>query len=145
MSEELNALEAGLRQLAPRAPTLDRDALMFRAGRASAPRGWAWPLAAAASTLVAVALGMALALRPDPPTSVRVVQVPAPEPAPSPGPEPVSPPAPTVSGDSWSPESSRYFRLQEQVLRWGLDGLPPLPPATAPPEPATLDNLLRLQ
>src|SRR5437764_371776 len=54
MSEdELNTFAAALRGLTP-AAAVDRDALMFAAGRASAPRRGPWPLAAAASALVAV-------------------------------------------------------------------------------------------
>src|SRR6516225_6587980 len=75
----LEALAGALRGLAPRPAEIDRDRLMFHAGRASAPRGWAWPLATAASAAAAVALALLLWARPEPPPRIveRVVYVPA--------------------------------------------------------------------
>jgi hypothetical protein len=67
LDPELNALETGLQALAPRTPAINRDQLLFLAGRASARRrtaGWrAW---AVGSTLAAAGLGLALCLRPAP-------------------------------------------------------------------------------
>jgi hypothetical protein len=134
MSEaELNALESALRGLTPSAQPLDRDWTMFRAGRASAARyGWLWPLATAASTLVAVGLGIAWwAQSPRVKTVEHVVQVPPPPPAPEPAPqvEPTTPERPGASplASVQEPPATRYEQLQENLLRWGLDGLPPSP------------------
>jgi hypothetical protein len=138
----LDALAGALRGLAPRAGGLDRDALMFRAGRASAPRRWAWPLATAASAAAALALGVLMWARPEPAPRVveRVVYLPAEspprapdQPAPSPG------DAGTGTG-SWS----SYLQMLPRVARWGFDGLPPLP--ESPPDrdaPPTPDALFR--
>src|SRR5262249_30724133 len=68
----LNARAGALAGLKPRPAALDRDALMFRAGRASAPRGWKWPLATAALSLVALGLGIALLVRPQPQVVERI-------------------------------------------------------------------------
>jgi hypothetical protein len=128
---ELAALEAELRRLAPREGDIDRDALLFRAGRASARGGWAWPLTAALSTCVAVALAGVLTLRPP-----RVVYVTVERPAaPAEESPPISDePPPAVREPVAVEELPPYQRLQEHLLRWGLDGLPaPPPPAESRP------------
>jgi hypothetical protein len=132
----LEALAGALRGLAPRAGGLDRDRLMFRAGRASAPRGWAWPLATLVSGAAAVALAVLLWARPE--TPPRVVFVQADQPSASDG----RAPRPDVEGapGGWS----HYLQLQEKLLRDGLDALPE--PPDQPPErdaPPTVDALLR--
>ena len=43
--EDLNEVEQLLEALTPRPANLERDRLFFRAGRASARQGYAWPLA----------------------------------------------------------------------------------------------------
>jgi hypothetical protein len=134
----LDALAGALRGLAPRPGGFDRDRLMFRAGRASAPRGWAWPLATAASGAAAVALAVLLWARPEPPPRVVYVQADRPQPAASDG----GAPGPHAEGASggWS----HYLQLQDKLLRDGLDGLPA--PPDQPPErdgPPTVDALLQ--
>ncbi len=59
LSPALQALEAKLASLVPTAAALDRDRLMYEAGRASlsSRRGWAWPLALAASIALALVAG----------------------------------------------------------------------------------------
>lgn len=86
-------VEADLSAYAPRPPRIDRDRLMFEAGRAAAqsqlsagaaaamrqgfiawfpspptliPGNWLWPASTLAMALVALGLGFALLLRPDP-------------------------------------------------------------------------------
>jgi hypothetical protein len=143
---DMSNLESALRGLQPR-EDLDRPALWYRAGRASVRRGWAWPLATAASAALAAVLGFLLLTRPAervvvyvtvPAPPVPPVRLPEPEP-PSPAPEPETPLAvPPETGGAFSPSS---LRLREQVLRWGLDGLPMLqePAPSAPTEtPASL-------
>ena len=75
----LSAVERALAGLAPSAGALNRDALMFAAGRRSARRGWAWPAATAGSALAAAALAAILLLRPAPPAEVRTVVVEVPQ------------------------------------------------------------------
>jgi hypothetical protein len=130
---ELTGLEAVLLTLKPAAAGIERDRLMFEAGRRSARRGRLWPCAAVALALVSAALGAALAMRPAPPAVVRVVFVERPA-------APPSVPAPGPVERSPAPAAADYFRLQEQLLSRGLDGLPPPPPPAAPPQ--TLDQLL---
>jgi hypothetical protein len=141
----LNALAGALRGLAPRPAGLDRDRLMFRAGRASAPRGWAWPLAATASTAAAVALGVLLWARPEPRTVERVVYVPAERSQPAPGEPSLSPGADGTTPRGPGPgDWSRYLQLQERLMRWGLEGLPvPPDPPLDREGPWTVDALLQ--
>jgi hypothetical protein len=143
---DLRQLEAALGSLAPRCG-LDRDRVMFGAGRASAPRGWGWPAAAVAS-LTAAIFGFLLLARPT--AQVVYVQVPGampapPKPVPPPPPPPPgsedSPGAPTVDFTVWQPQRDAV-RLREHLLHWGLDGLPP--PCPGPAESAeTPARLLR--
>jgi hypothetical protein len=133
---ELTALEQSLRGLKPDAGTLDRATLMYRAGRASA-RGRGWPLATAASLALAAALAVLLLTRPEPPVVERVVYLPAPPAAPETSPGAEESPDPAAA--TWS----YYLRLQEDVLRKGLEGVP-LPPAAPPPaRPMTAEQLLQ--
>ncbi len=87
---ELKALEAQLAALVPRADRLDRDRLMFLAGRASAGDATvpsrsvarrALPAAFAAMTGVAVVLAVLLVLPAEPQIVERIIRVPA-EPSP---------------------------------------------------------------
>jgi hypothetical protein len=127
---ELTALENALSDLLPRPATVDRDAVLFRAGQAAVPRRWFWPCATAAASAAAVVLGVLLAIRPAPAVIERTiyVQVPAPERAErgpgtvvpgSPTQEPGSPHAETPAPVDYSPKR----RLEEHLFRWGFDGL----------------------
>lgn len=136
---ELTALESALRDLRPHPETLDRAALMYRAGRASA-RGWAWPAATMSAVALAMILGMLLLLRPAPSVIERIVYQPAPSPEPlrMSSEESIPPLSDETSRGAWS----HYVHLQEQVLQHGLDGLPE--PSTPPPEQTpSLESLLR--
>ena len=150
LEPRLNEVAAALAALRPSPPALDRDRLLFNAGRASVSRPWLWRIAAAASTAAALVLAAILILRPAPPPVERVVYVrvePAPQPPPPKTEAPsLPPPAPAESeplpGPLYSSPSTPYTRLEDRVLRWGLDGLAePAPPPAAPPE--TLDSLLK--
>ncbi len=143
----LNDVAAGLAALAPHPPALDRDRLLFKAGRASAPRPWFWRLSAAVSTIAAAVLAATLFLRPAPMPVEHVVyvQVVAPPVQPPPQEEVKRPPAPVESEPTEPPyswPSTPYTRLEDRLLRWGLDGLDEPPPAPAAP-PETLKSLLQ--
>jgi hypothetical protein len=149
-ANELNALADALRELAPQASRLDQRALLFRAGQASVPRRGLWPLATGLATCAALVLAGVMVSTPGPQrvvervTVVKVVQ-PAPVPPPSvpvedsPGPGSESTP---VSDEEPLP-SSRYFQVQQHLIRWGFDGLArPAPPVAAPAKPHSLKDLL---
>jgi hypothetical protein len=151
MSEapDLTALAADLRRLAPAPAGLDRDALLFRAGRASARRGWAWPAATALATATAASLALVLALRPPEVQTVeRPVVVVVEKQAPTvPQLQPTPPEAPSI--DATEPEptppapgpAGRYLQVQEHLLRWGLDGLGQ--PSEPEARPVSLESLLQ--
>ncbi len=119
---ELRSFEAQLAALLPRTDRLDRERLMYQAGRASlvaeiGRRPWAWPAAFSAMTVVAASLLVALVVRPP----ERVVETSSPSPQ----------PAPMIAGDQNhrarpSPEAAppRYAATGRAVARATLwDGL----------------------
>jgi hypothetical protein len=128
---EMTDLEGALGALRPAAARLDRDRLMFEAGRRSAAAPahfrWAWP--AVAASLAAVSLGQAAALnrRSEPTVVERIIFVPRPA-------APAEPARATVlkvrnAADSDDrrfepPPDNRYLQISRQVERYGLDGLP---------------------
>jgi hypothetical protein len=127
MSREMNdpetaRLEAALAALAPAAAQIDRDALMFNAGRRSTARGRFWPCAAALCASVAAGLGAVLALRPEPQGVERVVHVAVP--APPVQAVVVQPPAARTETVSAERAPLSVGALLERALRWGVDGLP---------------------
>lgn len=131
-------LEAALRSLRPARAAIDRDRLMFRAGRASARRGGRIWLGTA--VILGAALGLSLAFRPGPQEVVRVVEV---QREPDPARPPAAPPLTHALARSvdWSGRG-QYLRLRREVLAKGLDALPE-PETTAAPElPENLERLL---
>jgi hypothetical protein len=132
---ELSAIEAALQLLAPAESRVDRDAVMFRSGQAAARAvvGWhrAWIVTAASLGLIAMAEAFLLAHRPAPRTVERVVvvreaakpQVEAPAPARAVADTPAAPVSRSSEG-MLALGRTDYERLAEQVLRYGLDGLP---------------------
>jgi hypothetical protein len=146
---EMTAFETQLRGLRP-SSHIDREALMFRAGRASAARSWAWQLATVCSTVVAGILGIGLLVSPPRHVVERHVYLPEPPApklpdAPAPGNSPgaavaQSPQAsqPSTQQDDRMPDNQASeptqdsalilyqsrLRLRDHLLHWGLDGLP---------------------
>lgn len=116
-------LEAALGALRPAGPAIDRDRLMFRAGRASARRpARIWQVA---SVVLAAGLAVSLWARPKPGETVRIVRV-RPD---RPGSESVIPgpaPAARVEDARRPPADNPYARLCDDVIGRGLDALPAL-------------------
>jgi len=138
-----------LASFSPAAPQIDRDRLMFMAGRASAAsqepgarspelpapipghlrsRQWLWPASTAALAATSLALALALFVRPIP--GPQIVYVPRQAAAEAPqrmsekaidqGGVPV--PAGTARADSLLPPDN-YLRTREVALRMGLDAI----------------------
>ncbi len=125
----MNEIEAGLGSLVPTRSRIDRDRVMFRAGQASSRRpssnGRAWMAIAASLALVASAEGYLLARRPSTEIVERVIVVREPADSPiAPSVERVTSPAPSRPGSSLGLGRTAHERMAEQVLRYGLDGLP---------------------
>jgi hypothetical protein len=124
LPNELISVETALAGLAPEAGRLNRDRLLYEAGRLSAPRRIGWPVATVMLAGLAMALSLQLAARPGP--EVRTVEVvryvDRSEPR---------------NGDTHSSNlnsdysvaipANNYLSLRDRVLRQGADALPPLP------------------
>jgi hypothetical protein len=135
----LTQLATALSALAPRPAVLDRDRLMFAAGRQSARRSRLWPCVSALLAVLSVGLGTALVLRPEP----RVVYVTPPAPPP-PAPAPAESREPTVAAkdDHWQ-EQIESLRLRNRVLRLGVEALPEAPRPQPTEKPLTIESLLQ--
>jgi hypothetical protein len=122
--QELKKLESALSGLTPRPVHLDRDGLLFEAGRRSVRPSWLWPGAALGMTAVASLLLVALVSRPDP-TPERVIQI-VHEPAPTQPERPVVPPVVGIGQetDEHPVHPSSYWWLQQIALRDGVEQLP---------------------
>jgi hypothetical protein len=144
-------MEAALRQFAPRALHLERERLMFLAGRAAAEADaparsrWLWPVATAALGVTAASLALALGIQLTQPPVERIVyrdrlvpQVvaqPAPAEAPFEQPATVSPAvvATTALVETNRQETSPWWpalteesvlKMRNVALRWGVEALP---------------------
>lgn len=138
-------LEASLRSLTPLPPALDRDRLMFQAGRASGSRRQRRLVFATVGALLLAVLVPPVAVtlnRREPRVERIFVTIP---PAP-PRPEKQAPVEQPPSGDETAPYVTEerwdhlpnlaHFRMEKQVLRWGLDGLQATQPPPGPLPPA---------
>ncbi len=128
IDEELAATEVSLSSLTPAASRVDRDRLMFLAGRASAERNpttrhrnvttWLWPCTTAVSLLVAATSGLLWAAGGNVRIAERVMNA-------SPNGPPATLDLPAVAA---SPSSSWLWedrQLCQLLLEKGIDALPP--------------------
>lgn len=128
---ELTALESSLSALRPLPDRLNRDQLMFEAGRLSARRrSWAWPAATGALAASCMILSGALVLRAPPAPAERIVYVPSPAPAAAPDRTAAPPAAAAVAGvpstleDEPAVNVANLLSQRGLVLRFGADALP---------------------
>jgi hypothetical protein len=127
--QELKRLENALAALTPRPAPFDRDALLFEAGRRSAPANPLWCWSTLGMTAVAGMLAFVVILQAQRPPE-RVIQfVEAPSQAPVKAPDDqvdAAPPGMAFEGpddDNLLPPAS-YWRMQQAALRVGIDQLP---------------------
>jgi hypothetical protein len=149
IDETLLAVQSALAALRVKPPSMDRDRMMFLAGRASArpisplarragegpgvrAAHWLWPLATTASLLIAAILGGMLLLGAKPQTYDRVVYVPVDRPIESTVSE-TAPPVITVDSPE-PPIRGDYLALRRLVLTEGVDAMP-MPAANGPASP----------
>jgi hypothetical protein len=130
--KSLSELERSLAELTPSAAGLDRDRLMYAAGKAAAtPRlRYAWPAASGALTALAASLALVLIMRPAP--EIRIVHVPVQVVPAVPEPEDIDAPPAAVPEPARPISPFSYWRLQESAVQHGLDA-PPDPPVDAAP------------
>jgi hypothetical protein len=113
-----------LSRFAPNAPGLDRDAILFAAGRRSARGSWLWK--AAVGLLAASQAVTLVVLWPAPATTISPVVPPAAlGPAAQPEPPPPSPPS-----DVWTAGSQPDVLLRSEPLA-AIQFVPSGPPLTA--------------
>lgn len=133
-------LEQALGQLRPAGTALDANQLMFQAGQRYARRGNRfWQMAAG---VLMVLLATSMILQPPPRTVEKIVYVPLEEPA-----RPRPAPAPRYADDSDRDHNNplaegSYLRIQQAVLKHGLDALPQSTGLAAASPPRTLKDLL---
>ena len=144
--DDLTDPERQLAALRPTARGLDRDRMLFEAGRASAragDRARVWALSAAASALVVVGLGVALARERSRTLGLERALIVAQEAAPAPRPPHATPPEPSQPIEV-APDS--YLALSRRALA-GLDDLPAAPSRPpgdlGPPAPERVLSPLR--
>ena len=130
----LKPVEDLLTQLAPDAGRLNRDRMLFEAGRAAAPRRLGWPVSAIMLAGLSSILTLQLMSRPE--LTVRTIEVV----------RYVSPAAPSFvettanAADEMNEShmyrsSSSYLSLRDRVVRFGVDALPASPAFTDRPMP----------
>ena len=153
--QDLIGLEQSLRTLSPAPVQLDRDQVLFRAGQySSACAARLWRAAAILFALLSGSVSVAWWCQPQPSPEVRVVEVPVKVFVPQPIPDTKKPPVPVPGPkpDDTTPVSPRrvepapvlvHHRLQYEMLRYGLEGMPPLPPEKNPPHHLPDDVKLR--
>ena len=106
-------LESALSQLKPIANTLNRDVLMFNAGRATAGKKRPWQML---SSVLTVLLFCSVWMRPDLNETQSLPSVP------EPGEFRVAP-ASYQPVEAGSPDSLVYPMLRQNIIRYGLDAL----------------------
>lgn len=145
---QVKALEATLTALTPDSGQLNRDRLLFLAGRASAARRhWLWPATTATLAILSAYLGLGWALQPVPQSVSEIVHVPVHETVPPPGSN-LQPPAVWASGpdddsERWRAQVTSLKRRQE-ILKWGADALWPSRAAPADNAGPSLEHELGL-
>jgi hypothetical protein len=125
----LNEFTRALTAVAPNPGRLDRDALLFAAGRAAeARRGRVWKASTTLLTLVCTGLGATLAFRAPAVIEVpRVVIVSAPDRKP-PAPAPPAEIPPLPSRDSLQADWAEGMRQRDSILQGGVAALTSPPP-----------------
>jgi hypothetical protein len=137
LDPELAALSAALGGLAPAPPAIDRDRLLFEAGRRSIRRPWASPILTGLFAVLSAGLCVRLATVP---AQIQVVYVDRPS---QEGERPdyaIKPPVADAPGSPLvdlepRPAAAKYLQLRDQVVRFGVDSLPHVTSASSPVNP----------
>jgi hypothetical protein len=150
----LSALESKLTSLTPQPSALDRDYVLYHAGRASVRPGWFWQAATGFLVVVVACLSLALLYRPIQRSDPLVIHDVPENPLP-----PAVPPSAVNTPSPRSTEADRTYRVvqaerehnqaenlrqRDQVLRFGLESLPESRPSAAAEGSLPLDPLVGL-
>jgi hypothetical protein len=130
---ELAALSNLLGGLAPRPSAVDRDRLLYEAGRRSVRRSRLWPVIAGMFAILSVDLGARLAYAP-PRTEIVYVTKSADENHASMDEERPASVVYESNSETYVPGSPGYVGLRNQVVRFGADSLPATRPTAGEPE-----------
>jgi hypothetical protein len=129
---ELAAVSSQLGGLAPRPAALDRDRLLYEAGRRSVRRSRLWPAIAGMFAILSVDLGVRLAYAP-PRTEIVYVTKVADENGASKDEERSASVVYESDSEAYVPGSPGYVGLRNQVVRFGADSLPSMHGALSQP------------
>jgi hypothetical protein len=143
--QELSRLQAALRRLTPRPANIDRDRVLYEAGRAAARGSRLWPWATFGMAVLASCLAMALVLHSAADPMRHVVHVPTPAPPAAVQAAPaveelrevlLVPEAPGAVAAP-EPDDYSYLRMHQAAMQTGIDqalhGGEPMPPLPAAP------------
>jgi hypothetical protein len=152
----LSALESKLTWLTPLPSALDRDYLLYHAGRASVRGvGWFWRAATGFLLLVTAGLSFALLYRPvqrlapeDIERNVYVPSAPTPPPTTNPS-DHVNPPSANLvatysTDEDREKEQADIVRIRQQLFRFGVESLPAQQPNVVVEKPLPMDPLMGL-
>ncbi len=117
--DDLTAFSRALAEVAPHPGRLDRDALLFAAGRAAGRPGRFWPMTAGVLAAACIALAVTLVVRP--PTVVEVVRV-VPVRVPTPADTPLPDAEQTPGSDE--PALAEGLRRRRRLLDEGDSSVP---------------------
>jgi len=131
--DPIREVETELRGLLPAAPRIDRDRLLFEAGRRAGGRAARpWQGVSAALLLILGAGGAAAVLSSATPRTGGAVPTPVLAEAPAPAQDPV-PPEPARVRPDWLAPHGSYVQVRDIVLELGVEAIPR--PAHGPAEP----------
>ncbi len=137
LSPALQAVADGLAALLPAAPRIDRDWLMYEAGRVAAvslptpsqPSAWLWPLSTAALALVSA--GLSALLLSGAGVREQIVYVERGSAQPAGNAETASATGHRTPNKPWTADPESYLVLRARVLAGGVDALPNAPSGDA--------------
>jgi hypothetical protein len=139
--DDLTPFTRALAAVPPHPGQLDRDALLFAAGRAAGRRGRFWPALSAGLACLSAALALVLLLRPPVVVQVEhIVHIPTPAPADTTPPEQDDGPTPAQP----SPTVAEGMRLRKGILQDGADTQPQTPWAASSHDDVPTLTSLRL-
>lgn len=148
---DLRALAGALTGLELQPARLDRDQLMYLAGRAAARRAsWLWPTTTALFGLATLGLFLVQFPKPEPVPQERIVYVTPPDSKPLEPASPVTrppisvPESPMVVKQDRDPSGPSFLKIRQEVLTGGVEAMLDPPPMAVLPSlgsPETLPDL----